>query len=44
MLSHRASAATQPGRRYTPPKAGFFYPVAALRFFADAAHRQAQRA
>jgi len=31
-------------RRYAPPKAGFIYPVASLRVFADAGHRHAKRA
>ncbi len=36
MRNHRASAATLPGGRSVPPSAGFFCPVALLRFSSDA--------
>jgi hypothetical protein len=43
-VGHRASGATPPNGQGTPPKAALEGPVAALRFFADAPHRQAKRA
>ena len=43
-LVYGASAETPPGRRFAPPKAGFFYPVAVLHSLSDAKHRIAERA